>query len=279
MLCSPHEIPQLKYLTQLVVYFIYKKQLTLQHSPHFPTPRTCPMQMLSVCQKPGKKSHVTVANHWKYDAGKQQIVSLFCNSSTAALCLTASSSTATTRTTGTKTRGNNNVGVSLGKCTNPGSNGWHMVCLSCLCHYSWGYRWQSGGLINVVNVSNWYIHTRPQVEAHFYLIFLTPSRYLAIPLTCPLSRPLSLSYYLFLFLAGANKSTSSATAAVASTPSTTPAAAPACATKGCLQRLPEHCVCAHRRPRPTYRWLAASCARAHPTHESESFADGSRSLC
>eukprot|EP00729_Bicosta_minor_P014377 gene14377-27399_t len=86
--------------------------------------------MLSVCQKPGKKSHVTVANHWKYDAGKQQIVSLFCNSSTTALCLTASSSTATTRTTGTMTRGNNNVGVSLGKCTNPGSNGWHMVPIS-----------------------------------------------------------------------------------------------------------------------------------------------------
>lgn len=196
MLCSPHEIPQLKYLTQLVVYFIYKKKLTLQHSPHFPTPRTCPMQMLSVCQKPGKKSHVTVANHWKYDAGKQQIVSLFCNSSTAALCLTASGSTATTRTTGTMTRGNNNVGVSLGKCTNPGSNGWHMVCSSLLCHYSGVYRWQSGVLINVVNVSNWYIRTRPQVEAHFYLIFLTPSRYLALPLSCPLSRPLSLSLSL-----------------------------------------------------------------------------------
>ena len=36
MLCSPHEIPQLKYLTQLVVYFIYKKKITLQTSPTFP---------------------------------------------------------------------------------------------------------------------------------------------------------------------------------------------------------------------------------------------------
>ena len=152
------------------------------------------MQMLSVCQKPGKKSHVTVANHWKYDADKHQIVSLFCNSSTAALCLTASSSTATTRTTGTKTRGNNNVGVSLGKCTNPGSNGWHMVCSSCLCHYSWGYRWQSGELINVVNVSNWYIHTRPQAKAHFYLIFLTLSLYISffssqVPISPPPAPP------------------------------------------------------------------------------------------
>ena len=45
---------------------------------------------LCPCQKPGANSHVTVANHWKYDDENNQIISLFCTHNATKLCVTAS---------------------------------------------------------------------------------------------------------------------------------------------------------------------------------------------
>lgn len=55
-----------------------------------PPPPISWYKWLCPCQKPGANSHVTVANHWKYDAENNQIISLFCTHNATKLCVTAS---------------------------------------------------------------------------------------------------------------------------------------------------------------------------------------------